>query len=87
MMIEFELESEIEKTPTIFGIRAVYFFGFFGSIIVSIYAIFSILNWTTVIIAVLANGGVYIWLLYLTESFRANKMADEKIPEIISNNP
>ena len=86
-MFHFTIETDIEQTPKIFGVRALYAFvvvllGLFSVLIIMVG--FSIVKTGIVI---LINGGVYVFLYYLTESFQANKLTDDHLPDVISNNP
>ena len=91
-MKRFEIESEIEKSPTMFGLRALYgfFFAFLSLIAVPIVIMnmsFNMMGLILIITAILVLGGIYVGLYYLSQTFQANKIGDEKFPDTISSNP
>jgi hypothetical protein len=91
-MKKFEIESEIEKTPTMFGLRALYgfFFAFISLMTVPIVGMnlsFDLFGLVLLIAAIIVLGGIYLALYYLSQTFQANRMGDEKMPDTISSNP
>jgi drug/metabolite transporter (DMT)-like permease len=91
-MKQFELERDIEKTPTIFGLRAVFFFIFVGValLLVPLTIMIFTFDWLGLLLIIFMMfllGAVYAALYYYSQSFQANKLADEKMPDVISNNP
>ncbi|HNP96129.1 MAG TPA: hypothetical protein PKJ63_10885 [Cyclobacteriaceae bacterium] len=88
-MKTFTLERDLERTPTIAGIRSVYFFLFVGFfILMLIVTVSSGKYWAWIIVVwTILQVALYGFLYYLTESFQANKLGDETIPETISNTP
>lgn len=89
MMKEFLLERDLERTPTIMGIRALYFFAFVGALVFSFLLLISFAkHWLIVLVLeLIALPCFYAYLYYLTEAFQANKLGDEKIPDVFSTTP
>jgi apolipoprotein N-acyltransferase len=88
-MKQFEIVRDLEKTPTIIGIRAVYFFILVGSVMFWLLIIIANTQYWLVlfIVALLVELGLYALLYYYTEAFQANKLGDETIANVFSSTP
>jgi hypothetical protein len=88
-MKQFEVERDLEKTPTIIGIRAAFFFILVATVMVWLLVIFSNTNAWLILLVVgcITELGLYAVLYYFTEAFQGNKFGDETIPDVFSNTP
>lgn len=83
----FEFERDIEKVPTILGIRALYFWGFAGGVLVYVLLLVTQFNWWILGIGPAILLALYLYLLYRSNAFEANKAGDDKIPDVFSTRP